>query len=100
MMSCCTQDLRRLFSLLALPMILVPSIASATVVRALSLAEKTGVSGLVVHAIVERVESDWDLPGQSANTSITLLVIESLKGDVAAGERVIMRQGGGHIGDF
>jgi hypothetical protein len=85
--------------LAALP-ILAPSAAQATVVKALSLEEKTHVAPLVIHALVERVESAWELPGASANTFITLRVLESLRGRADRDARIVMRQGGGRIGDF
>jgi len=85
--------------LMAAPLLALSS-AHATVVRALSLEEKTQVAPLVIHASVERVESAWDLPGESINTLISLRVIESVRGGADKGAHIVVRQGGGKIGDF
>lgn len=83
---------------LALPAL--PQTADATVVRALSLREKTEVSKVIVHGLVERVEVSWREPKVFAQTLITIRVIEALKGGHEPGERVIVYRGGGRIGDF
>lgn len=77
-----------------------PSSARATVVKAMTLEEKTQASPLVVHAIVERVETEWDVPDVRTRTLITMTVLETLKGDAAPGQRIIVHQTGGRIGDF
>lgn len=85
-----------LFALLAAP----SRPAEATVVKAMTLAEKTEASPVVLHALVERVETDWEVPGASLQTFVTLRALETIKGDVAPGEKVTLRQGGGQLGDF
>jgi hypothetical protein len=77
-----------------------PSRADATVVKAMTLEEKTQTSPLVVHASVERVEVEWEIPDARARTMITVRVLEVLKGDARPGEKLIVRQTGGKIGDF
>lgn len=77
-----------------------PKEASSTVVKAMTLEEKTQASPLVVHAIVERIESEWELIGGRARTLITVRVIDTLKGEAEVGSHLILRQGGGTIGDF
>jgi hypothetical protein len=79
---------------------LAPIRAQATVVKAMTLQEKTQASPLVVHAIVERIETEWEVPGARARTLITLSILEILKGDAAPGQRIIVHQTGGRIGDF
>jgi hypothetical protein len=86
-------------SLLALS-IAVQSPASATVVRGLSLFDKTQIAPLVIRAEVERVEPVWEVPGGSVKTLVTVRVLEVLKGAASPGDHLILRQAGGRIGDF
>lgn len=74
--------------------------AEATVVKALTLAEKTEASHLVVHALVERTECEWEVPGAAIRTLITVRVLEVLKGDAKADDRLIIRQSGGQVGEM
>jgi hypothetical protein len=74
--------------------------ASATVVKALTLQEKVAVSPLIVHAEVERIEIEWEVPDAAISTFITLRVIDSLKGGMSPDARIIVRQQGGTIGAF
>jgi hypothetical protein len=76
-----------------------PSPARATVVKAMTLEEKTTASPVVLYGLVERVESDWEVPGVMIQTLVTVKVLESIKGDHARGERVLVRPGGGRVGD-
>lgn len=86
---------------LATLLLAAPTRSEATVVRGLSLYEKTKVAPLVIRAEVLSVESSWYRgEGVSIKTLITLKVLETLKGDVPAGSRVVLRQAGGKIGDF
>jgi hypothetical protein len=87
------------FASLALGL-LAPLGASATVVKAMTLEEKTHSSPVVVRAIVERVESQWEVPDASIETMITVRVLECIKGDAAIGSHLIVRQGGGKIDDL
>lgn len=79
---------------------LAPGAAHATVVKALTLYEKAQVAAVVVHATVERAEPAWEIEGGSVKTLVTLKVIASLKGGARPGDRLIVRQSGGKIGDF
>jgi hypothetical protein len=78
---------------------LAPIPAAATVVKAMTLEQKTEASPVVVHALVERVVSEWERDESMIQTLITLKVIEAVKGDLARGERLVVRQGGGRVGD-
>jgi hypothetical protein len=91
---------RRIAFAIALAAIAAPSSASATVVKAMTLEEKTQRSPVVVYATVERVESQWDVPDATIETLITVRVVECIKGDVNSGSRLIFRQGGGKIGEL
>src|SRR5262245_21015966 len=66
----------------------------------MTLEEQTQASPLEVQVIVERKESEWELIGSRARTLITVKVVDTLKGDAAVGSHLIIRQGGGTIGDF
>lgn len=74
--------------------------ASATTVKLMSLLEKTEACPVVVHGVVERVETRWAVFGARVETLVTLEVVEALKGDLAPGERITFRRGGGTIGEF
>ncbi|MCK6547402.1 hypothetical protein L6R52_16250 [Myxococcota bacterium] len=78
----------------------VASRADATVVKALTLAEKCAIAPVVVHGLVERVEVEWEVPDATLQTRITVKVIESLKGDAKPGARIIVRQAGGKLGEL
>lgn len=86
--------------LLALFGVLISAPAQATVVKWMSLAEKTQISAVVVHGTIERVESEWEVEGAKVRTVATVLVKEAIKGDLKPGERFVLRRGGGKIGDF
>lgn len=77
-----------------------PRTATATVVQALTLEEKCRIAPVIVHAIVERVEAEWEEPGASVQTIITVRVLEPLKGGGEKGARLTIYQGGGQIGEF
>lgn len=74
--------------------------AQATTVKLMSLLEKTEACPVVVHGIVQRVETRWAVFGARVETLVTLEVVEALKGDLAPGERITFRRGGGTIGRF
>ncbi|MCB9655356.1 MAG: hypothetical protein H6729_14650 [Deltaproteobacteria bacterium] len=72
--------------------------ASATVVRALSLAEKTSLAPVVVHAKVERTTAvEAGLRG-GIETHILIRVVESIKGGFDPGRTLVVRQSGGQVG--
>jgi hypothetical protein len=74
--------------------------AHATTVKLMSLVEKTEACPVVVHGVIERVESRWAVFGARVETVVTLAVIESIKGNYRRGERVVFRQGGGTVEGF
>lgn len=78
----------------------LPASSEATVVRALSLAEKCKVAPVIVYGTIERVESQWEVSGSSIETLITVRVVESLRGDAKPESRLVVRQGGGQIGEL
>ncbi len=77
-----------------------PASAGATVVRALTLFQKTQAAELVVVGEVESVEVVWEANKSQVLTLIAIKVDETLKGDAAPGQRLLLRQSGGQIGDF
>ncbi len=85
---------------LCLGVLLLAPDAHATTVKLMSLLEKTEASPLVVHGVVERVETGWAVFGARVETRITLKVLEAIKGGVPAGERLTFRQGGGTVDGF
>jgi hypothetical protein len=91
----CTKDCAAIFA--AATVLLVAERGSATVVNALTLAEKTRVAPVIVHARVERVESRWEIPNERIETLVSLRVIEDIKGDTENGTLVTLRQSGGEI---
>lgn len=74
--------------------------AEATVVRALTLAQKVDVAPVVIHGVVERVDTAWRLYGAQVETRVTIRVVETIKGDFAKNERILLLRGGGTIDDF
>ena len=83
--------------MLAIWVLGAPGSAEGTVVRALDLNQKVGVAPVIVHGIVERVASEWVIPGAQIRTMVTVVVIDSLKGDVPTGERLLVERTGGTI---
>ncbi|MBI2378053.1 MAG: hypothetical protein HYV07_28890 [Deltaproteobacteria bacterium] len=88
----------RLGVLLPLALLVVRP-AEATVVKALSLEEKTQASSLVVYGRVADVVSAWEKPGAKIKTLVTFEVAETLKGKAKKGDKVVVRRAGGRIGD-
>jgi hypothetical protein len=86
---------------LALLVALAPSLpAAATVVRGLSLAEKTDVAQLVVLATATARETRWVIEGGSTETRVTVKLDEVLKGKASRGETITLLLQGGEIGEF
>ncbi len=85
---------------LALGIVGAPVAAQATVVKAMSLLEKSEASPVIVHGLVERVDTEWEVFEARVRTIITVKIIESIKGDFAPQERLVLFRGGGQIGDF
>ncbi len=74
--------------------------AEATVVKDLTLLEKSEVAKVVVHGVVERVEVEWEVPEAKLQTLVTLRILESIKGGFEQGQLITFRRGGGTLGDF
>lgn len=71
--------------------------ASATVVLALDLRELTWRSDRVVVADVVAMRPAWDGRRERIDTWVELRVVESWKGEVPAGGRVVVRRAGGTV---
>lgn len=81
--------------------VLAPALpAEATVVKALSLREKVDVAPVVIHGVVDRVEVEWEVPDARIQTLVTVKILECVKGGFEPGDRLIVRRGGGQIGDI
>ncbi|MBK8012268.1 MAG: hypothetical protein IPK13_13045 [Deltaproteobacteria bacterium] len=76
---------------------MLPGPARGTVVRALSLAEKTERAPVVVHAKVIRVVGVETERRGEIETHIFIRVVESIKGDFAPDTTLVVRQSGGRI---
>ena len=75
--------------------VLVPSIAQATVVRAVSVAEMTKRADVIVEAQVEALTSAWNPERTRIYTVTRLKVSDSIKGAVTKGNVIKIRQIGG-----
>lgn len=84
----------------ALALLLTAAPASATVVRALDVTQKTHIAKAIVVAKVERQEPRWMTENGAVKTIVTLTVEQSLKGDLKAGQKIQVALPGGRIGDF
>ncbi|MBI4527890.1 MAG: matrixin family metalloprotease [Deltaproteobacteria bacterium] len=73
--------------------------ASATIVAPVSDPDMAQDAVAVITGHVRAIDSYWDPEQQQIHTLITLIVEESLKGDIPAG-RLTIRQVGGVIGDI
>ncbi len=78
----------------------MPHTAEATVVKMMSLLEKTESAPVVVYGSVERVSTEWAVYGAQLQTLITIKVIEGIKGGSEAGDLLVVTRGGGRLGDF
>ena len=90
--------LRRILGTLALVTLFVLP-AGATVIKSLTLADMTKEADTIVQATVERQTVTWDDRRKLIHTFTEVEVVESLKGGVKAGQKVIIRQIGGDLGD-
>jgi hypothetical protein len=77
----------------------VPS-ATASLVRAMGLAELTAAADKVVVGDVAKVESQWDRDHRNIYTTIEIAVQESWKGTAPANGRILVRQPGGTVGEI
>jgi hypothetical protein len=77
--------------------LLLPSLAAATLVQAIDLAEMASRSDRIVVAEVQSVESEWDSSHRTIRTRFEVKVEEVWKG--APAERLIIDQPGGTVGD-
>jgi hypothetical protein len=79
--------------------LLVPSLAAASLVQALDLAELTARADRIVVAQVVSTSCEWDSSGRNIHSRIEIKVEETWKGSVVPGERVVIVQPGGTVGD-
>jgi hypothetical protein len=85
---------------LGLATLLVPSLAAGSLVQALDLAELTAEAERIVVAHVVSTKSDWDSSRRTIRTRIEIKVDEAWKGAVAPGEKLVIVQPGGSVGDI
>jgi len=85
---------------LGLVALLVPWSAVASLVQAMDLAELTAGADRIVVAQVVSTNSEWDSSGRNIHTRIEIKVAETWKGSVAVGQRMIIVQPGGSVGDI
>jgi hypothetical protein len=85
---------------LGLLALLLPSLAVASLVQSLGLAELTARAERIVVAQIVSAKSDWDSSGRSIHTRIEIKVEEAWKGSVAPDERMVIVQPGGTVGDI
>lgn len=74
--------------------------AQATVVRGMTLEQKTQSAPTIVLAEVLSQDTHWVREGGSAETVFTLKVKQSFKGELRAGSTFTLLQAGGRIGQF
>ena len=85
---------------LCLATLLVPSLAAGSLVQALDLSELTSRAERIVVAQVVSSKSDWDSSHRTIHTRIEIKVEEAWKGAVAPGERIVIVQPGGSVGNI
>jgi hypothetical protein len=85
---------------LCLAILLVPSLAAGSLVQALDLSELTAQAERIVVAQVVSSKSDWDSSRRTIHTRIEVQVEEAWKGTVAPGERIVIVQPGGSVGNI
>jgi hypothetical protein len=91
---------RTLFTILLSGLLLSASLASATIVRSMSLDEMTRTADVVIRATVENRASNWNDERTRIYTITTLRVAHTLKGPVSVGEQIRIRQIGGSVGEI
>ena len=85
---------------LCLATLLLPSLAAGSLVQALDLSELTAQAERIVVAQVVSSKSDWDSSHRTIRTRIEIKVEEAWKGVVAPGERIVIVQPGGSVGNI
>jgi hypothetical protein len=80
--------------------LLIPSLAVGSLIQAMDLAELTARADRIVVAQVVSTSSEWDSSGRNIHTRIEIKVEETWKGSVAVGQRMIIVQPGGSVGDI
>ena len=85
---------------LGLAVLLVPSLATGSLVQALDLAELTDQAEHIVVAQVVSAESAWDSSHRNIHTRIEIKVEEAWKGSLAPDGRLVIVQPGGTVGDI
>ena len=85
---------------LGLLALLIPSLAVASLVQAMDLAELTARADRIVVAQIVSTNSEWDSSGRNIHTRIEVTVEETWKGSLTVGQRAIIVQPGGSVGDM
>jgi hypothetical protein len=85
---------------LGLLALLIPSLAVASLVQAMDLADLTARADRIVVAQVVSTNSEWDSSRRNIHTRIEIAVEETWKGSLAVGQRAIIVQPGGSVDDI
>jgi len=92
-------DSIRIFALAVFSLALSP-LATASIVRAMDLAELTARADQIVVADVVSVQAAWDASHRTIYSTIEVNVQESWKGSPPANGRISIRQPGGRVGEI
>jgi hypothetical protein len=90
--------MRRLLLMLACVCILVPGVASATVILPIEFRELVSVADVIVHGRVSTVTTEWTEGRHSIETLVTISASEYLKG--SAGATITIHVPGGLMGRY
>jgi hypothetical protein len=85
---------------LGLLALLVPSSAMASLIQAMDLAGLTARADLIVVAQVASTNSEWDSSHRNIHTRIEIKIEEIWKGSLAVGQRMVIVQPGGSVGNI
>jgi hypothetical protein len=85
---------------LAVCALAAPSVAIASLVRAMDLVEMTARADQIVVGDVVSVQATWDASHQTIYSTIEVIVQESWKGSAPANGRISIRQPGGTVGEI
>ena len=77
-----------------------PPIASASLVRAMDLAELTALADMIIVGDVVLVQATWDSAHRTIYSTVEVNVQESWKGSPPANGRIDIRQPGGKVGEI
>jgi hypothetical protein len=85
---------------LAVCTLAAPSVAIASLVRAMDLVEMTARADQIIVGDVVSVQTTWDASHRTIYSTIELNVQESWKGSTPASGRISIRQPGGRVGEI